>query len=246
MNNRTMMNTRTIRSLGSPATVVPLPLVEGTGFNCTSDMCYGIGSHDAEFRQYQQLLNQILASAGYSTVAVDGKIGTDTVDGTRKAAAFALTIPKFSGYAVFNDVLNASGDQKRSVSMSLLILTSYFNEVAEYLQSVGKLVTSPPPPPSSGGGGAPLPTVTPLPGQTSADMVQQVIAICKATPKDPRCAQACAICKAGGPDMNTDLAKQACKQLGGSNTVWWIVGGLALASIVGTTGYVIYRRRRRR
>jgi lysozyme family protein len=69
-------------------------LVQGTGFNCNSSICYAIGpANHALFQQLQQTLNQYAKlglSAYTGQLTVDGFIGAATVSAARAAAAAAL------------------------------------------------------------------------------------------------------------------------------------------------------------
>lgn len=53
---------------------------KGIDYNCSGAICYGIDAKDAAFRQVQALINAALARLGLgSSIAVDGKIGSGTV-----------------------------------------------------------------------------------------------------------------------------------------------------------------------
>jgi lysozyme family protein len=87
-------------------------LVQGTGFNCNSSICYAIGAaNHALFQQLQQTLNQFakLGLSAYSgQLTVDGFIGAATVSAARAAAAAAL--------------LPSPGSTKEAVAASAAIL----------------------------------------------------------------------------------------------------------------------------
>jgi hypothetical protein len=73
----------------------------GTDFQCTGSICYGLGAKDAAFRQLQAQVNAVLsATAAGPLIAVDGKIGSGTV----QAILILARVGPFGASAPFQKV----------------------------------------------------------------------------------------------------------------------------------------------
>lgn len=60
-------------------------------YNCIGSICYGIGPYDTTMQTVQTYINYFAKVAGFSPIAVDGKIGSDTVDAYNQVVAYLMT-----------------------------------------------------------------------------------------------------------------------------------------------------------
>ncbi len=74
-------------------------------------------------------------------------------------------------------------------------------------------------------------------------LIAQAATLCRTTPGDTRCKQARVACAQGNL---TPAVTRLCAQIAPpiSNTLWWVVGGVVAAALVGTVGYTVYARRK--
>lgn len=224
---------------GFGATSPGQPLVKGRDFNCTSSICYGVGTaNHALFQQLQQTLNQYerMGLTVYSggQIAVDGFIGNATVNAARAAAAMAL--------------LSNPGSTKEAIAANAQILNlglqSFLGGVSAPRTPVvtSAPTSSPAPPPTSvitpQGAIITKPSAQPLP-QAAAAAGQ----ITNAAGQNPAAAAAASIMPGVAPKEKVPL--------------WiWITGGAVGLLAVGGIGYALLhepspkpalaRRRRRR
>lgn len=98
-------------------------LVEGTNFRClgsgSSTVCYGIGTDI--FEQLQLQVNQYAADAGRAPVALDAKIGRDTLALLQFAAA-AIRAAGINNSATINAAADGMTAQQAATNVEELII----------------------------------------------------------------------------------------------------------------------------
>lgn len=110
-------------------------------FKCLSTSCYGIGAVDLIFRDLQTQLNRLAGVAGFTKLAVDGKLGAGTVSAVKAVYQYAVKrqLHTGSGGARVQELTTALSPQL--VAQSAAILGAVVRDIAD-----GKIVA---------GGGAP-------------------------------------------------------------------------------------------
>ncbi len=191
------------------------PLTQGQQFNCNSDICFGIGSFQVDFENFQRLLNLYATQAGFPTLTVDGFIGPETVAAARSAADLLLN-PAINLPVVKTD-LDVVG-VIRSGSITKDQLTALIPDFTQALNTAAPAVIAMS---VAAGGFQPAVVATGrVPGSSTSASVSIP-------------AKAAAAVEAVKASIRTH------------STIWLIAGALTAAATVGGAGYVVYRRRMR-
>lgn len=72
-------------------------------------------------------------------------------------------------------------------------------------------------------------------------VIQQIVAACRVSKKDPTCAKAATLCSQVRGTPSAALATEICSAVRGRAWLWWVVGGVAAATGI---GLVVYHRKR--
>lgn len=121
-------------------------LEQGTDFNCTSTICYGVtkpgesspGAVHQTFVNLQRAINRWSGKAGFTSVAVDGFIGAATVIALQKAGNALLgTLP--GALATIAKNLFSKNLTKENVAANAPQLIESLNSAADKLEAGGSL-----------------------------------------------------------------------------------------------------------
>lgn len=182
-------------------------------FRCLQAVCYGVGAvNHGRLLELQSVIREL---SGVK-IAVDGRIGKETLAAAQKAAQEALKHPATAGAAHVERLAAGRMDIETFTSLS-----EHFLQVFEQALALRKELA---------------PEVT--------ARVQQIIRACRTNPRDPVCVQAKAGCQRvwETPEGRLPAVQKMCGDILAARpsylTSWWVVGLLAL----GVAGYLVWRR----